>query len=336
MQPATGPAGDRPGQQVVVQMRRIGVRHHDVRIDPLAVGEHHAAGPATLDHDRHDVSTGAHPCTAQHRPLVHRLAQPAQATGDVPGAEGLLDVGDDGQRRRSASRVRAGVGRVAVEEHPQPRVAQLPAAQPAQRLPRRDRAHVGRTPGQAQQVAGTAQRRLEERLAGHLPHLVRPVEQPVPVGAGALAEALVQRHPEPGPGGVGHVQPGDVVAVDGGEPVARHRIDRDQVDAVLEWLAGLDEQVPVDRRQGEEGRPGVEGEAVPAERPELAAPGVGLLAHDDVVAEGRQAGRRGEAGHPRPDHHDPRHVVTLRRSRVRAIRQVRGVELEVCPSRPTT
>ena len=33
------------------------------------------------------------------------------------------------------------------------------------------------------------ERRLEERLAGHLPHLVRPVEQAVPVGAGARRRA---------------------------------------------------------------------------------------------------------------------------------------------------
>ena len=198
MQPAPSRPATDAGQQVAVQMRR---RRRPTRRRPPASRSPSAsttprARPPSTD-PRHDVGTGAHPDSAQHRAFVQR---PRPSRRRPPRtcqrAEGLLDVGHDGQRGRSPPRVGAGVGRVAVEQHPQPRVAQVAAAQPAQRLPRRDRAQVGRSAGPG--AAGRAPPSSGDSRNG--PRVtcqirVRAVDQPVPVRAGARAEGLVQRDP---------------------------------------------------------------------------------------------------------------------------------------------
>ena len=303
----------RRGQQVAVQVSRVGVGDDDVRRQPLAVGQQHAPRPTALDEDLGDGGTGAQPGAALLGAREHRRSEPAQPAGDVPGAEGLLDVGHHGQRRRRAARVRPGVGRVAVEEHPQPRVAEVLLPQPAQRLPGRHGADVRRTPGKAQQVARAGQRRLEERLPRHLPDVAGPVEEALPVGAGPGAESLVERCPQPGRRGVGQVEPGHVVPTDGGEPVAGHRVDGHQVQRLLEGAAGRQEQVPVDVGEGQQRGPGVEREPVAAEGAQLAAPGLGLLADDHLVPERGEARGNREPGHAGTHHHDPRHGQTLRK-----------------------
>jgi hypothetical protein len=316
-------------------VRGVGVDHHHVGGQSLAVGQHHPRRPAALDEHLRDGRPEPHDGTAQHRPLVHCCPEPAQPAGHVPGAERLLDVRHDRQRGGRAARVGAGVGGVAVEEHPQPRVAQVLLAEPAQRLPRRHRAHVAGPPGQPQQVPAAGQRRLEERHPGHLPDVVRAVEEAVPVRAGTGAEGVVERHPQPARDAFGRssqVTSWPSTAGTGSAPPGRPP----QVEAFLERLPGLHEQVPVDGRQRQQRGTGVEDEPVTLEGAELAAPGRRLLADDDVVTEGGQAGRDGEAGHPCPHHHDPRHVVTLRKSCVGRFNAIRGVELVVCPSRPTT
>ena len=127
----------------------------DVGGEPLAVGQHARPPPGRpRPAPRATAAPVPHDGAAQQRPLVHRRTEPAQPAGHVPGAERLLDVRHDRQRGRRPARVGAGVGRVAVEQHPQPRVAQVLLAEPAQRLPRRHRAHVAGPPGQPQQVRG--------------------------------------------------------------------------------------------------------------------------------------------------------------------------------------
>ena len=64
--------------------------------------------------------------------MVDGLAEAVQAAGDVPAAEGLLDVRHGGQRGGGPARVGAGVGGVAVEQDAQPGVAQVPPTELAQ------------------------------------------------------------------------------------------------------------------------------------------------------------------------------------------------------------
>ena len=120
-------------------------------------------------------------------PLAQRVGEPAQAAAHVPGAEGLLDVRHGGQRGRRAARVGAGVGRVAVEQRAQPRVAQVRRAEPAQRAPRRDGAQVAGTPGQPQQVAArsAATRGTAPRVTSQIRSARSRKRRPLRAGAGA-------------------------------------------------------------------------------------------------------------------------------------------------------
>ena len=164
--PATG-----PWQQVVVQVGGVGVGDDDVGASrsPSASCTP-ATRPPSTTHRGHVGARSAPRTPRSSARSCTASPEPAQPAADVPGAERLLDVRHDRQRGGSPPRVGAGVGGVAVQEHPQPRVAQIAPAQAAQRLPWRDGAHVRRTAGQPQQVATAVQRRLEERAAGHLPH----------------------------------------------------------------------------------------------------------------------------------------------------------------------
>ena len=106
-----------------------------------------------------------------------------------------------------------------------------------------------------------------------------------------------------GPRGVGQVELDAV-----GEPVVADRVDgRPGRPRTLERPAGLAEQVAVDRRQGEQRRPGVEAEAVAGEPAELAADVAGLLADGDLVAERGQPRGGGETAHARTDDDDLGH-----------------------------
>ena len=92
-----------------------------------------------------------------------------------------------------------------------------------------------------------------------------------------------------------------------GEAVVAGRVHGDDVEGLLDRLAGLDEQVAVDRGQREQGRAGVEREAVAGEHASLAADRLRLLADRDLVAERREPGGSGEPTDPGADDHDARH-----------------------------
>ena len=150
-----GSGGGRRGsaQQRAVDGVGVGVGDDDVGRDGLARRQPDAGDPAGLDDDLRDVAAGAYRGASFQRPVVHGQCELAQAAAHVPRAERGLDVRDHRQRGGRQPRVGARVGGVAVEQHAQPRVAQIAGAEPTQALPRRDRAHVGDAAGQAQQLA---------------------------------------------------------------------------------------------------------------------------------------------------------------------------------------
>ena len=290
------------GNEIGVQRTSVDVRNDHVGRQMAAVGKPDAADPAAGGLDRGDRCRQTDHDPTVQRALVKGEAESAQATPDVPRAERLLDVGNGGESSRRAARVGPGVGGVAVQHRAQVWIAQIATAEAAQGAPRRDRAEVGDLARLAQQAAHAVQRRLEERAAGGVPDATGPIHEPGPVSARPGPERCVQRRRHRAAGAVGQSQL-DAVR----EAVVADRVDRHQVDLVLERSAGLEEQVAIDRRQGQQRRPGVEREAVTVEPAELAADVGRLLAGRHAMAERGQPRRRGEPAHAGPDDDDLGH-----------------------------
>ncbi len=234
-------------QQVAVDVLGVGVRHDDVRGQRLAVREADADGPPppAVEEDLRHRCPGAHPGASLDRSGEHGVAQPPQATRDVPGAEGLLDVGHGRQRRGGAPRVRAGVGGVAVEEGALVRVAQVVPAQVAQRPPGGDGPQVPASSSLRDQGACPVERGLEERLPGRVPDRPGAPQERGPVGTGAWPESAVPGLFDLRSRRVRHLDPGAV-----GETVRADGIDRDQRQLRVERARRSPGRGPGRRRAG--------------------------------------------------------------------------------------
>ncbi len=91
--------------------------------------------------------------------------------------------------------------------------------------------------------------------------------------------------------------------------MTRGRVDLGQLDTRLQrLLAGLDEQVAVDGREGEQPRAGVEGEAVALEAAHRSAVRLRTLVHRHPVARDGQPGSGRHRAHPGADHRNPCHA----------------------------
>ncbi len=287
------------GEQAVVQRAGVGVDDDHVGGHPLAVGQLHTRRPAALDEHLGDRGRRPQHRTAVHRPLGDGQRQPAQAAADVPGPERLLGVRHGGQGRGRPARVGARVGRVPVQQDPQPRVGEVLRAQVAQRGPRGHGADVVHRAGQPGQRAGALQRRAQERVLGDPPDLRGPVQQGRPLRPEDVA------HPRQVPGD------GEPAAV--GEAVGDGGVEADQVQRVLQRRPGGGEQVAEDLRQRDQGGAGVEAVPVAGEPAQLPAHLGTLLEHRHRVPGGRQPGRCRQPAEPRPDHHHPCHGPTVGR-----------------------
>ena len=295
----------------MVGVRGVGVGHHDVGLDRGPVPQPHALGaPAdragrVLDDDLGHVGARADLGAALQGPQRHRVDQAAEPAVDVPGAEGLLDVGHGGQGGRGPAGVGAGVGGVAVQQHPQPGVLEVPPAQPAQALPGRDRHQVTDLAGLPEQAAGTLERGAEERPPGGLPDLPGPLLERRPLSAGP--------GPQGGVHGRGHAvttSGGDVEHGAVGEAVAERRVHRPQVHDAAQRRPGQGEELLVHRGDREQGRAGVEAEPVAAVPAELAAHAGRLLQHRDPVPGVGEPGGRRQTAEPCPHHDDPAHATS--------------------------
>ncbi len=247
-QPPAGGPGRRVGHQVAVEVCRVRVGDHQVSSHPLAARQLDAGGPPAFDQDPRHVGVGAHRHPPQQRP-AH--APPRPAAGCRPRRA----------RRRTSARRRArrparrvpGAGRSRCRSRSGPA-----ASAAAGRAGAGGRAHAGTATARRcvrRDVRRASRTRSRGPPSGDSRKGTRVTCQmscarsrnAVPVGRGTGAERGVHGLAGAGPGGVGHVEPHRLVAVGGREAVAEGRVDLDQVDAVLQRLAGLDEQVSVDR-----------------------------------------------------------------------------------------
>ncbi len=90
-----------------------------------------------------------------------------------------------------------------------------------------------------------------------------------------------------------------------------HGVDGRELEDVLERPAGHEEQIPVDGRQREQARAGVEGEPVAGVPAELAPDHRSLFEHGHVVPEPGEARGGGQPAEPGPDDDDAAHVRTV-------------------------
>jgi hypothetical protein len=291
--------------EVAVDVRGVRVGDDGVRRQRLPGRQPHARGRAAGQEHALDRRAGPDLGAGLGRAPLEGVAEAPQPAGDVPRAERLLDVRHGRERRRCPARVGAGVRGVPVEERALVGVPQVLRPEPAQAPPRRDRPHVADAAGQAGERPPAVQRGLEEGLAGQVPDRGGPAEERRPVVARAGAERGVPGGGDRGAGGVRQVELGAV-----GEPVVADRVDRPQLEDLVQRAARLEEEVPVHRRQREEARAGVEGEAVPLVPAELAAGDRRLLADGDLVPGGGEPRGHREPAGPGADDDDPCHAAT--------------------------
>ena len=283
-------------QQAAVEHRRVGVADDGVRRHVRAVGEPDTADAAVAGADLRDRGAQVHPHTERLAALQQRVGDPPQPTADVPGPEVLFDVARHRQHRRGAAWVGAGVGGVAVEPGPQPRIGERRGAQAAQAAPRRDEPQVAQAEREPQQVRGPVEGPAQHRVADEVPEPGRAGVQGQPGRACSRSERGIQRGRDRGRV-VRQVQRGAV-----GEAVAARGVHRHHVQSGR--AARVREQLLEHVRHRQQRRPGVEGEAVAAELAELAAVGRAALVQLDGVPLRGEPRRHREAADARADDDD--------------------------------
>ena len=305
-QRAQGLAAARIVDHVGVEVLGIGVGDDDVGVDALTVGEFHAGHARRVgDHPAH-IGARAHDHATLLAPRNEGICQGGEPAAEVPGAEFLLDVGHGHERRRSLARIRSLVRRIAIEQRHLARIAQVFAAESAQAGEGCDRLHLARIGRQLDERPRTFERRLDEGAAGDAPHLRRARHESPPILRGRPAELLAH-----GAGDACGVGAGNLECAAVREAVGERRVEWLDVDRLLEGLAGLEEEIAIDGREGEQARPGVEDEAVALVASKFAAEARALLEQGDVVALDLEACGGGHAPHTASDHNDASHTASL-------------------------
>ena len=185
----------------------------------------------------------------------------------MPRAPRVLDVAGQRERGRRAARVGAGVGREALDHHPQPRVARCARgrarAASTTAAPRASASGDGRgSPGRGTRGGHGAGPASTASDARHIPAHVARKRVPLRAGAGRQASSEARERS----GSADRSKPAAV-----GEAVAGHRLDRQQLELVGERRAGVGEQRLEHPRHRQQRRPGVPREAAARDAPSLAA-----------------------------------------------------------------
>ena len=180
------------------------------------------------------------------------------------------------------------------------------AAESAQAGEGSDRLDLARIGRELDERPRTFERRLDEGAARDAPHLRRARHETAPILRGGPTELLAH-----GPGNARRVGAGELERAAIREAVGECRVERLDVDRLLEGLAGLEEEVAIDGREGEQARPCVEDEAVSLVSRQFAAEARPLLEECDLVTFDLQACGSGHAAHTASDNDDASHTASL-------------------------
>jgi len=229
--------------------------------------------------------------------LLQRLDQTVHPALDIESAEAIFDVGNNIKGRRRPVGVRAVIGGITVEELDDAIVAEK-ALDPAV-----DRAH-GVDGGQGEQSGEMAaveqllpfvDRREEKNLGSK-------VVDPAAVGHKTLKPAAIPLREH----GDGAFHSRGIAA--GVEPaairvkIAAHRLDRHQVEELPAPETRPGEELFQHKGHGEQRRPGVETEALPAHLVHLAAKAAVLLEEVDAESPPRQFDGAAQSRQSPPDY----------------------------------
>ena len=288
------------GEQVSVEVERIGVRDHGVGGQVLAVGEAHTGDPIARMGDAVHVAPGADLDAEVCGDPCERVGEASEPAPHVPGAEVLLEMRDAPERGGSVVGRRARVGGVPVGPLHESGVVEGRRRSGVERTQRVDvgqitgRAHAPQQPERRGHGAG------EERALGHLPHRSRSVEEVVELRAGARRQCLDGS-------GRAHDVGAVIEARPVGESVATDRVESNEIDQVVEVVSGDAGEAAEHVGEGEQRRPGLPGE--PGGRPlvEFAADVVEALDDGDVVARSSDVNRGSESADAGADDDHLRH-----------------------------
>ena len=283
-------------EQAAIGGRRIGVGHHHLGRQRFARGEAHAGCPSVLDEDLFHRRVAPHGVALAFDQRHQPGNQLAGAADGAVHAVFALEMADEGIERGDAERVAADEQRMEAEGDPQPRVADVARHHGVDGL-------VGAVADEARDGAQHRHRRRERHLAeileGEAVDLLALDEEALVAGQVAGRQAgdlgphggIVAGTREGGP--IGEAQPVERV-----EGLHGHVIGQTPAAQRPELL----EQ----ERQGDDGRPGIEHEAVLPEH-RGAAPGLFQLFHDgDPIATRTQADSGSEAAKAAADDYRPR------------------------------
>ncbi len=252
------PVGRRVIDESAVDGAGVGVGHHDVGRKVLTGGESHAGDATRNSGDAFDLGVESQVHMSLGQPIGQRDSEVGESTAEVPGAKGLFDVGHGHQGGGGPAGIGAGVGGVPVEQGDHPRVAQPTPAEATKRSPGRDLPEVGRASQERQQIAWTSQRCFEDRSPGEAPHLAAVSHQPLPILGCRATQGVAQSGCHGAGTRAGQNRPSAVCP-----GIAEGGLDGLQINALLQLgPTGLDEEVSIDRGQGEQTGSGVEDEAV--------------------------------------------------------------------------
>ncbi len=304
---ALRPAGGRRGffaKQRPAQRRHVAVEDHRAGGDPLPAHEPHRGGATALDLDPLDLRVKAKRRTLRFGQSAHRARQRMHAAFDRPDAF-LLGMGDEHEGAGRGEGRGAAIGRVAAEELPQARIAEMAA----ERLPERHEgpgrperakvgvAHISRKTGRrgalrqhealvqrrenAPRLGGEAEKALGLCLAGEAPDRVGRF-----VAVGEQVEALV---------GAG------AAAVPG---MAGEDVELRRPELCVEVSARLSEEFVEHAAQGEDGGASIDRPTGRSDLPHLAAGLTLLLDHENRHAARGEVEGGGETADAGADHDD--------------------------------
>lgn len=293
--------GQRPGRGVAEcalrKGRAIGVADDRRRVDPLAVPKPDASRPSAARIDIRDVSSEAEDDAFFARKALERVRELDHSALDRPDP-GLLDMRDEHQCRRCKERRSAAIGRVARKQLAQARVPEAPAEIVPQRLERIDAEQGAETAGR-----GAPDQRGKVRSRGAHERMFESVER----AARPRAEAKIARRrirAGEGPDRVGGTRDvGKEIQSRAVAPrVSRQRLERPQIQSLVEPGARVREESVEDVPQRQDGRTRVDRSARCLDDVDLAAGARGALEHGDRQAGAGQIDRRGKTADACADH----------------------------------
>ena len=286
-------------QQLGIGPADIGVGDDDIGADGLARGQGHAGGAAFRDLDPRHLRLVAHAAAQALDQPDQPLHQRAHAAHGVVDAVRTLQMRDQAVIRRGGQRIAADQQRMEAECDPQLRMAEIVGDLGIDRAVALQADQVGH---RGQQRAELVEGLVDQLGEGDVVDLLAVADEAVEATGILRRDARDLR-----PHGVEVRVAGQRLTVVEADLV--EGVDRPQVHVIGQAPPGDLPQLLQQVGRGDDGRAGIEGEAVLAEDIGAAARAIQLLQHRHPVAAGAQPHRGGQPTKARADDHGMRSAI---------------------------